>query len=55
MADQRQAYLAAGSDSGFPTAEERRAHRAERLADLRFRQQKGYPLSPWDRWVLRMG
>ncbi|MGI5972658.1 MAG: hypothetical protein ACOX67_02750 [Oscillospiraceae bacterium] len=41
----------AGSDSGFPTAEERRARRAERLAELRFRRMKGYPVSLAERWT----
>ena len=50
VSSQCEAWQVAGSDSGFPTAEERRARRAERLAELRFRRQKGYPVSLLDRW-----
>lgn len=50
VSSQSAAWQMAGSDSGFPTAEERRARRAERLAELRFRREKGYPTSLLDRW-----
>lgn len=51
VSTQKELWQMAGSDSGFPTAEERRARRAERLAELRFRKAKGYPLSLAERWA----
>ena len=44
MQTAQEAWHAAGSDSGFPTSEERRANRAAKLAELRFCREKGYPL-----------
>lgn len=51
VSTQRELWQIAGSDSGFPTAEERRARRAERLAELQFRKMKGYPVSLTERWA----
>lgn len=48
--NQNAAFQMIGSDSGFPTAEERRARRAERLAELQFRRAKGYPLTRWEQF-----
>ena len=48
-----EAVKMAGSDSGFPRAEERKARKDERLAELRFRYEKGYPLSFWERMRAR--
>lgn len=50
----KEAEEMAGSDSGFPTRAERKARRAERLADLRFRMKKGYPVSWTDMLWLKL-
>ena len=48
----REAEEMAGSGSGFPTRAERKARKEERLAEIRFRMEKGYPVSLMDCWRL---
>ena len=48
----REAEEMAGSESGFPTRAERKARKKARLAEIRFRMEKGYPVSMMDCWRL---